>query len=101
MPASMRRLWASLAEAPSQGMRMRPRFVSPNRKHIRVRPAHLAIAALAALITAGDQADAASRRSIRPVESITSRTAGEPVLAIVSLRNQEITVYDANGWIQR
>jgi len=80
---------------------MRPRFVSPNRKHIRVRPAHLAIAALAALITAGDQADAASRRSIRPVESITSRTAGEPVLAIVSLRNQEITVYDANGWIQR
>jgi hypothetical protein len=24
---------------------------------------------------------------------------GEPIIAIVSLRNQEITVYDTNGWI--
>ena len=31
----------------------------------------------------------------------SSRTAGEPVLAIVSLQKQRITVYDANGWILR
>ena len=37
----------------------------------------------------------------RRIESIESRTAGEPIMAIVSLRNQRITVYDANGWILR
>src|SRR6202521_33827 len=26
---------------------------------------------------------------------------GEPIMAVVSLRNQRITVYDANGWIVR
>ena len=31
----------------------------------------------------------------------SSRAAGEPVLAIVSLQKQRITVYDANGWILR
>ena len=30
-----------------------------------------------------------------------SRTAGEPIMAIVSLHNQRITIYDANGWILR
>ena len=75
--------------------------MNPKREQIRVRPAHLTFAALVALIATGDQVDAASRRSGRPVESITSRTAGEPILAIVSLRNQQVTVYDANGWILR
>ena len=32
---------------------------------------------------------------------ITTRTAGEPIMAIVSLRSQRITVYDADGWIMR
>jgi hypothetical protein len=80
---------------------MTSRFVNPKRKQTRLRPAHLAIAGLAALIAAGDQAGATSGRSERPVESIESRTAGEPIMAIVSLRNQRITVYDANGWILR
>src|SRR6266446_1412669 len=30
-----------------------------------------------------------------------SRAPGAPLMAIVSLRNQRITVYDANGWILR
>ncbi len=34
-------------------------------------------------------------------QSIESRAAGEPIMAIVSLRNQRITVYDAKGWILR
>jgi len=51
------------------------------------------------LIPAQD-AGAASARSER-AEAIESRTAGEPIMAIVSLRNQRITVYDANGWILR
>jgi hypothetical protein len=77
------------------------RFVNPKRKQKRLRAAHLAIAGLAALIAAGDIASARTGRSERSIESIESRTAGEPVMAIVSLRNQRITVYDAQGWILR
>jgi hypothetical protein len=64
-------------------------------------PVRLAVASLAALIAAGDHAGAASRRNERSVESVTSRNVGDPTMAIVSLRNQRITVYDANGWILR
>jgi hypothetical protein len=35
------------------------------------------------------------------VESIQSRIAGEPIIAIVSLRDQRIIVCDATGWILR
>jgi len=75
--------------------------VNPKRKPTRLRPAHLAVAGLAALIAAGDPVGATERRSERSVESIEQRTAGEPVMAIVSLHSQRITVYDANGWILR
>ena len=44
---------------------------------------------------------ARSGRTERPIESVQSRSAGEPVMAIVSLRSQRITVYDAKGWILR
>src|SRR3954452_1856302 len=30
---------------------------------------------------------------------VESRTVGEPIMAIVSLHDQRITVYDAQGWI--
>src|ERR1700675_1251228 len=77
---------------------MRSCFVNPKRRQTRLRPAHLAIAGLVALIAAGDHAGAGDRGSDRSVES---RAAGEPIMAIVSLHNQRITVYDANGWILR
>src|SRR5437868_11912367 len=80
---------------------MRSRIVNPKRKQTRLRSARLALAALAALIAAGDHADAIERRGERAVESIEQRTAGEPILAIVSLQSQRSIVYDANGWILR
>src|ERR1700682_2909267 len=67
----------------------------------RLRPGHLAIAALVALIAAGDHAGARSGQSERSVDSIESRTAGEPIMAIVSLRDQRLTVYAARGWTLR
>ncbi|HKS60829.1 MAG TPA: L,D-transpeptidase family protein [Xanthobacteraceae bacterium] len=67
----------------------------------RLRPVHLAIAGLMALIVAGDHAGAAGGHAGRAVEVIESRAAGEPLLAVVSLRSQRITVYDAEGWILR
>jgi hypothetical protein len=80
---------------------MRSRLLNPKRKQTTLRPAHLVIACLAALIASGDHVGARDRRSERPIESIQSRIAGEPIMAIVSLHNQWITVYDANGWILR
>ncbi len=67
----------------------------------RLRSVRLAITVLAALTAAGSHAGATERRGERAVESIESRPAGEPILAIVSLQNQRVTVYDANGWIMR
>jgi hypothetical protein len=73
--------------------------VNPKRKQARLRPVYLAVASLAVLIAAGD--DAGARSGERSIESIESRSASEPLMAIVSLRDQRITVYDAKGWILR
>jgi hypothetical protein len=74
-------------------------MVEPKHKHIALRP--LALAGLALMISAGDHATAASARSKRSVQFVESRSGGDPVMAIVSLRNQRLTVYDADGWILR
>src|SRR5271169_6044078 len=76
-------------------------LVKLKHKQAWLRPARLAIASLAAVIASGDQMDAASRRNEPSVTAVESRTAGEPIMAIVSLRDQRITVYDKNGWILR
>jgi len=60
--------------------------------------ARLAFASLAALAAASDLAGAASRLDEQSVES---RAVGEPIMAIISLRDQQIAVYDAAGWILR
>src|SRR5947208_14143059 len=58
-------------------------------------------AGLAALAVAGDHAAARSARTESSVEFVQSRSAGEPIMAIVSLRDQRVTIYDATGWILR
>src|SRR2546426_1072271 len=87
-------LSASRRNPHSDGTRMTSRIVNPKHKQTRLRPVRLAIAGLAALMVGGDHAGATSGRSERSVESIESRTVGEPIMAIVSLRNQRITIYD-------
>src|SRR6476646_2802094 len=47
------------------------------------------------------RAYAGARSGERSIESIETRSASEPLMAIVSLRDQRITVYDAKGWILR
>src|SRR5215831_18341382 len=66
-----------------------------------LRPACLAIAGLAALVAPLDHAAARGARGERTVEAVETRKPGEPIMAIVSLQNQRITVYDARGWILR
>jgi hypothetical protein len=80
---------------------MTSRWVSPKCRQGWLQPTYLAVAGFALLIAAGGDASARSGRSERPIETVQSRSGGDPVMAIVSLRNQRITVYDAKGWILR
>jgi flagellar biosynthesis regulator FlaF len=70
-------------------------------KHRGWRSAPLTLAVLTLLISAGDHAVAASSRSKHSVRSIETRNGGDPIMAIVSLRDQRMTIYDADGWILR
>jgi hypothetical protein len=63
----------------------------------------LAAAVVLAAFTAAPPADAAAKRErpARPTEATAPREAGEPVMAIVSIKSQQVTFYDADGWILR
>src|SRR5580700_5237079 len=64
-------------------------------------PALVVLAAMAALTA--PSADAATRpaRPAPPTEATAPRDAGEPIMAIVSIKTQQVTFYDADGWILR
>ncbi|MGO9400827.1 MAG: L,D-transpeptidase [Xanthobacteraceae bacterium] len=68
-------------------------------------PAIVTLAAAAALaaLTAAPPADAAANqaRPAPPTEATAPRDAGEPIMAIVSIKGQQVTIYDADGWILR
>ena len=57
-----------------------------------------AFASLAVLVTTSDFSQAAK---VRNDPSVATRPGGEPILAIVSLHDQQITVYDDKGPIMR
>jgi L,D-transpeptidase catalytic domain len=78
---------------------MASRFVQSKSSLKRFAP--LAIAALAAVIATATCAAAGNAVDERQPDFTQLRSAGEPVIAIVSLRNQRITVYDAHGRILR
>jgi hypothetical protein len=65
-----------------------------------------AVAALAALTAdaAARQARPAPTTEARPnpnTQATAPREAGEPIMAIVSIKTQQVTFYDADGWILR
>jgi L,D-transpeptidase catalytic domain len=71
-------------------------------KRPRTRVASLVTSVLAlGMVVLSSFGNQVSARGQRAIETIESRTPGEPVMAIVSLRSQHITVYDADGWILR
>jgi L,D-transpeptidase-like protein len=76
-------------------------FAGPKHERTRLRTAGLALAGLALLIAPADHAGAISGLSEGSAAAIESHSAGAPIMAIVSLRSQRITVYDANGGILR
>jgi hypothetical protein len=64
-------------------------------------PAIVALAATAALTALTADAAARPARPTPPIEATAPREAGEPIMAIVSIKSQQVTFYDADGWILR
>ncbi len=64
-------------------------------------PAIVMLAAMAALTALNADAVARQARPAPPTEATAPRDAGEPIMAIVSIKTQQVTFYDADGWILR
>src|SRR5258705_6836834 len=64
-------------------------------------PAIVTLAAMAALTALTADAAARQARPAPPTEATAPRDAGEPIMAIVSIKTQQVTFYDADGWILR
>ena len=62
----------------------------------RARPGIVTLAAMALLAALTSGAAAKQAR-----EETAQREAGEPIMAIVSIKSQQVTFYDADGWILR
>ena len=63
-------------------------------------PTIVTLAALAALMALTADVSARQARPVQPPKETTApREAGEPIMAIVSIKSQQVTFYDAEGWI--
>ncbi len=65
------------------------------------RLAVVAVPAAAALMALSAGTAAAQTRPAPLQAAIAGRPAGEPIMAIVSIKTQQVTLYDADGWILR
>src|SRR5512143_391336 len=59
------------------------------------------LVALAAMVGLSADATAKPTRHAPPTVEMAPRAAGEPIMAIVSIASQQVTFYDADGWIVR
>jgi hypothetical protein len=59
------------------------------------------LAAMAALMMLAADTAARELRRAPPREEVAPRQGGEPIMAIVSIKSQQVTFYDADGWILR
>lgn len=60
-----------------------------------------ALAAVVALAALAGDAKARQQRPTQPSEAMAPRETGEPIMAIVSIKSQHVTFYDAEDWILR
>src|SRR5262249_12634875 len=87
---------------PEQGMVNRLATAQSTLSMRRWGPAAIVALATVAALTALT-ADAAPKqaRPAQPQEATAQRDAGEPIIAIVSIKTQQVVFYDADGWILR
>jgi lipoprotein-anchoring transpeptidase ErfK/SrfK len=102
--------WASRLDRRKRGQAFQPGHGMVNRfttaqSDVAMRrwgyPAIVTLAAMAALTALTADANARQARPAAPVEATAPRDAGEPIMAIVSIKSQQVTFYDAEGWILR
>ena len=67
----------------------------------RWRPPGLVALATAVALTALSGSAEAAKQTRQPAEAVAPREAGEPIMAIVSIKSQQVTFYDSDGWILR
>jgi hypothetical protein len=68
---------------------------------MKIRLSLAAMTALTALTAGALTTGALAKQPAHPVETTAPRAAGEPIMAIVSIKSQRVTFYDADGWIFR
>jgi hypothetical protein len=61
----------------------------------------VAVLAAAATLTAWPASAAPKESRHHAKEAVAPRHAGDPIMAIVSIKSQQVTFYDAEGWILR
>jgi hypothetical protein len=61
----------------------------------------LAVALMHVIAPSPAKAASGQARHAQPVEAKAQRPAAEPIMAVVSIKNQQVTFYDADGWILR
>src|ERR1700736_1054481 len=102
--------WASRLDRRKRGQAFQPGIGMVNRattaqSTVAMRrwgpPAIVTLAAMAALTVLTADAAARQTRPAPPTEAAAPRDAGEPIMAIVSIKSQQVTFYDADGWILR
>lgn len=59
------------------------------------------IVVLAAVVALTATPATAAKQPRQAAEAVAPRVAGEPIMAIVSIKSQQVTFYDADGWIMR
>src|SRR5271169_1538971 len=94
-------IWCSTAYWRSETA-MANRFTTTQSTAAIRRPCAIVIvAATAVLMALTPPAAAAAKQAnpAHPVDATASRDAGEPIMAIVSIKSQQVTIYDADGWI--
>ena len=63
--------------------------------------AMMTLSAISGPMALTDDAAARQAQPARATEATAPRAAGEPIMAIVSIKTQHVTLYDADGWIFR
>ena len=61
----------------------------------------LAVALMHVIAASPAEAAAGQARHAQPVEAKAARPAADPIMAVVSIKSQQVTFYDADGWILR
>ena len=61
----------------------------------------LAVALMHVIAASPAEAAAGQARHAQPAEAKAARPAAEPIMAVVSIKSQQVTFYDADGWILR